>query len=537
MKKTITILLLICIVVTASAQKQVKYYLPHINVNKERANIPTNSSQYYLNAIDSVIYDTPSYLSAFAKNRFSAKQSKSDKYAVKGDRFLFYEEYPASTIEYFYYENGKPSMTILKGLASLAYDSSVYVYFPDSRDFEYYGYMKNTNGGYDNKYKRDYIISSPEDNGSDSVYFCDSDYRWNESLNRWDNRVKLQLDYFSADYFSRYSFGAWYSNDGTDWIGESGFKICNIEYNDEGYIGKICFAGNCMTCDSLRYEYEYNSDGSYYELIIYDCFGGNWELIAKFTNIEWKEYCGFTHSPINTDLIASYPEVDYSPFSHRMNKPTSFEVYWYVGDEWQFRFISRSNWDIGEPGSFSMTSYYLVDGIEYLGTSDSTFFNEYGDFYKSTNTGYSFPDENGQQVINLRGTSELMLRTYEEGYGQSGYRHLYVNYDDFGNPDTTFIDGEQITEFSTTPNIWLPIEEYTPTNNTTLNLYPNPATNQVTIAGITAGDIIMVSDISGRQVMQVRATAEEQTIDISTLRAGVYVVKTNQSGNMKFVVR
>ena len=66
-------------------------------------------------------------------------------------------------------------------------------------------------------------------------------------------------------------------------------------------------------------------------------------------------------------------------------------------------------------------------------------------------------------------------------------------------------------------------------NTPTLNLYPNPATNQVTIAGITAGDIIMVSDISGRQVMQLRAMSETQTIDISTLRAGVYVLSAGNA--------
>ena len=62
-----------------------------------------------------------------------------------------------------------------------------------------------------------------------------------------------------------------------------------------------------------------------------------------------------------------------------------------------------------------------------------------------------------------------------------------------------------------------------------LTLYPNPATNQVTISGISAGDIIMVSDLSGRQVMRLRATAETQTIEISNLRAGVYVLSAGNT--------
>ena len=58
----------------------------------------------------------------------------------------------------------------------------------------------------------------------------------------------------------------------------------------------------------------------------------------------------------------------------------------------------------------------------------------------------------------------------------------------------------------------------------TLNIYPNPASGNVTLTGIKAGDNITITDLSGRQVMQVRATAEIQTIDISNLRAGVYLV-------------
>ena len=66
-------------------------------------------------------------------------------------------------------------------------------------------------------------------------------------------------------------------------------------------------------------------------------------------------------------------------------------------------------------------------------------------------------------------------------------------------------------------------------NTLSLNLYPNPATNQVTISGIAAGDIITVSDLSGKQIMQMRATADVQNIDISTLRAGTYVLSAGNA--------
>ena len=69
-----------------------------------------------------------------------------------------------------------------------------------------------------------------------------------------------------------------------------------------------------------------------------------------------------------------------------------------------------------------------------------------------------------------------------------------------------------------------------------LNLYPNPASGSVNISSISAGDIITVNDLSGRKLMQVRATTDEQSIDVSTLRAGVYVVSTNGGRNTKLVV-
>ena len=71
---------------------------------------------------------------------------------------------------------------------------------------------------------------------------------------------------------------------------------------------------------------------------------------------------------------------------------------------------------------------------------------------------------------------------------------------------------------------WTPkvgIEDF---SNTALAIYPNPTTNIVNISGICAGDKISVMDLSGRKLMEVRATGTVQTLDIGNLRAGVYII-------------
>ena len=73
-------------------------------------------------------------------------------------------------------------------------------------------------------------------------------------------------------------------------------------------------------------------------------------------------------------------------------------------------------------------------------------------------------------------------------------------------------------------------------NTPPLNIYPNPTSSIVTIEGISKGDIITITDLCGRKVMKIRAQAEIQTIDISNLSAGVYVISTEIGGNAKLVV-
>ena len=66
-----------------------------------------------------------------------------------------------------------------------------------------------------------------------------------------------------------------------------------------------------------------------------------------------------------------------------------------------------------------------------------------------------------------------------------------------------------------------------------LDIYPNPATNSITITGISAGNEIRVMDLSGRKVMELLSTAEEQTLNIESISAGMYIIQVgNKIGKL-----
>ncbi|GHU72568.1 hypothetical protein FACS189413_15820 [Bacteroidia bacterium] len=54
-------------------------------------------------------------------------------------------------------------------------------------------------------------------------------------------------------------------------------------------------------------------------------------------------------------------------------------------------------------------------------------------------------------------------------------------------------------------------------------VYPNPATDEITIAGISAGETVTITNLSGRELMIV--TTKTENINIGVLPAGVYLVK------------
>jgi hypothetical protein len=63
-----------------------------------------------------------------------------------------------------------------------------------------------------------------------------------------------------------------------------------------------------------------------------------------------------------------------------------------------------------------------------------------------------------------------------------------------------------------------------------LSIYPNPANNVITIAGVTGNSNITIYDVQGRMVLQ--NTVLNNTVDVSALTSGVYTMHVDNNGSI-----
>jgi hypothetical protein len=59
----------------------------------------------------------------------------------------------------------------------------------------------------------------------------------------------------------------------------------------------------------------------------------------------------------------------------------------------------------------------------------------------------------------------------------------------------------------------------------TIEIYPNPAKDKITIDGISGYQSIRINDVSGRIVYDKKITQGSETINISNLPKGIYIIK------------
>ena len=68
---------------------------------------------------------------------------------------------------------------------------------------------------------------------------------------------------------------------------------------------------------------------------------------------------------------------------------------------------------------------------------------------------------------------------------------------------------------------------------TSINIYPNPASNQITIdyPAFIPKSVLIIYDINGQELMQKNMTDRKTLLDITNLQKGIYFVKlfTNES--------
>ncbi|MGL1572129.1 T9SS type A sorting domain-containing protein, partial [Vibrio parahaemolyticus] len=70
-----------------------------------------------------------------------------------------------------------------------------------------------------------------------------------------------------------------------------------------------------------------------------------------------------------------------------------------------------------------------------------------------------------------------------------------------------------------------------------ISLYPNPATNHITISADEAISTINIVDRMGRMINTVSANGTQSQIDLSNLSSGIYVAKINLKDNKGFAVK
>ena len=65
------------------------------------------------------------------------------------------------------------------------------------------------------------------------------------------------------------------------------------------------------------------------------------------------------------------------------------------------------------------------------------------------------------------------------------------------------------------------------TRHIDFSFYPNPVHDVLTVSGINAGDIVQLISMQGILIYQHTATGNKETIDMSRLNPGVYLIKVN----------
>ena len=82
---------------------------------------------------------------------------------------------------------------------------------------------------------------------------------------------------------------------------------------------------------------------------------------------------------------------------------------------------------------------------------------------------------------------------------------------------------------------WITEEGIKEIESNNLKIYPNPANNFVSIDGIDAGEMIIITDLNGRKLISTIASSTSETVDISGLPTGIYVISVGKA-NAKLVV-
>ncbi|MDO6490961.1 MULTISPECIES: carbohydrate-binding protein [unclassified Cellulophaga] len=68
-----------------------------------------------------------------------------------------------------------------------------------------------------------------------------------------------------------------------------------------------------------------------------------------------------------------------------------------------------------------------------------------------------------------------------------------------------------------------------------VKVFPNPAQDYITVSGVTTGEQIIVYDFTGNVVLKKVASTTAETLDVSTLKSGKYIIKTQGEKGIHFL--
>lgn len=63
-----------------------------------------------------------------------------------------------------------------------------------------------------------------------------------------------------------------------------------------------------------------------------------------------------------------------------------------------------------------------------------------------------------------------------------------------------------------------------------VKMYPNPASDIVTITAVNPIDSVSIYSVLGQEIKQLQFNTNAVSVDIADLQAGIYVVKVTSSG-------
>lgn len=140
---------------------------------------------------------------------------------------------------------------------------------------------------------------------------------------------------------------------------------------------------------------------------------------------------------------------------------------------------------------------------------------------------------NGGEIANPLGESNLMLY-YKFNQGIP-----------YGNNATETLVNDELEVYSGT------VQNFTLTGNSSnwgsdtlgatqfptssMAVYPNPATDFITLSGVTTPLQVQIVDVSGRIVSESIVADEATKMDVSSLQNGMYIIQTTTGLKMKFI--